>query len=287
MYYIKLPPLLLSLCFTFPLYADPGSQRIFETDIAPGLHAAWVVVDDFPRREAEAQAALKEAALHTRQILDRLDPLDPFSEIAVLLAKKETGTFPVTPELAQILYATQQIAKEVGEPLAKRIKVDLAKNEVKLKSADVIINIEPLLRGFLADQMMNRLTQAGFANDFLNVEEVFVTRGRDFNGPWKIKVVDQTTAHAHRAFLYKVFDSAAATIRFNSGGFSLPATDLKSVTIFTKTSASQAQGLATAAYAMGLANAKKFLTDLKVERAVLIDHQGRFHQIPEEEEKDK
>ena len=169
--------------------------------------------------------------------------------------------------------------------MAKKIKVDLKENKVKLKTTDVIINIEPLLKGFLADQMMNSLAQSGFSHSFLNLEEVFVTRGNDFNGPWKIKVVDQTTANAHRAFLYNVSDAAAATIRLNQRGLTLPPADLKSVTVFTKDSASKAQGLATVAYAMGLADAKKFLEDLKVERAVLIDHQGKFYQIPEEKDK--
>ncbi|MBI4223766.1 MAG: hypothetical protein HY609_02435, partial [Deltaproteobacteria bacterium] len=123
-----------------PVFADPGAQRIFEADIAPDLRATWVVVDDFPQKGEAAQTALQQASLNARQTLDRLDPLNPFSEISLLLAKKEVGTFPVSPELAQILYTTQTIAKELGEPMAKRIKVDPEKNEVKLKGTDVIIN---------------------------------------------------------------------------------------------------------------------------------------------------
>lgn len=282
----KLKYLIPFLALTFgSAFAQPGSQRIFEIDAAPDLHCTWVVVDDFPQKEEAAQEALRQAALHTRQILDRLDPLNPVSEIALLLAKKEAGTFPISPELAQILYTTQQIAKQMGEPLARKIKVDREKNEVKLRSPDVIINIEPLLKGFLADQMMQSLEQAGFSNSFLNVEEIFVARGRDFNGPWKIRVVDQTTANAQHAFLYTASDTAAATVSFDQRGMALPSADLKSVTIFTKESASEAQGLAAAAYAMGLTNAKKFLEDLEIERAVLIDTDGRFHQVPEEDKK--
>lgn len=268
-----------------PIFAQPGSQRIFEADVAPDLRATWVVVDDFPKREEEAQMVLQQAAQHARQILDHLDPLNPLSEITTLLTKKETGAFPVSPELAQILYTTQEIAQEMGEPLARKVKVNRKENQVKLKSTDVIINIEPLLKGFLADQMMKDLTEAGFSNSFLNLEEVFVTRGKDFNGPWKIKVIDQTSLHAQRAFLYKADDTAAATVAFNQKDFSLPASDLKSVTIFTKGSACRAQGLATAVYAMGLTQAQKFLKGSEIDRAVLVDNQGRFYQIPEEKQK--
>lgn len=272
-----------SLFFLFlvstPAFA--GTQVVFEEFVAPELKATWVVVDDFPAREEEAKKFLKEASLHARDILDRLDPLNPAGEMAGLLSKQTPGTLSVSPDLAKILYTTQEVAKQLREPLAKKIKVDLEKNQVILKSADVIINIEPVLKGYLTDLMINDLLKAGFQNSFLELGGVFVARGEDFNGPWKIEVSDPTTEYAHHSFFYKAFNVAAAMVSADQGGPVLPASDIKTVTVFTKEGACKAQGLATAVYAMGLDNAKKFLEDSEIERAVLIDDGGKFHQFPE------
>lgn len=270
------------LCFLVPVSLFAGTQSLFEADIAPDLKVTWVVVDDFPAKESQARAALKKASLHAREILDRLDPLNPMSELSLLLAKEAEGVFPVSPDLAKILAATQEIAKTMNEPLAKKIKVDLEKNEVKMRVSDVIINIEPLLKGYLVDTMMNDLQNEGFQNSFLEAGGVFVTRGQDFNGPWKIQVADATTENAYHSFLYKAIDTAAATINQQYAAVGIPSSDIKSVTIFTKGGACQAQGLATALYAMGLDQAKKWIEGVEtIDRAVLIDVQGRFHQWPE------
>lgn len=273
------------LCSTFyvlSLGAETKIQAVFETDIAPDLKVTWVVVDDFPKREPSAKEALKKAGLHAREILDRLDPLNPSSETALFLSKKEAGSFEVSSDLAKILYTTHEIAKQIKEPLAKKIKVDLEKNRVQLKNPDVIINIEPVLKGYLADQMMEDLLEAGFTNGFLDLQGVFVTRGNDFNGPWKIQVSDGANGYAHHAFFYKAFDISAATVHWEEPGMSLPATDVRSATIFTKAGACRAQGLAVAVYAMGLENAKRFLESAEIDRAVLIDQEGKFYQFPQE-----
>lgn len=270
-----LPLLLVSS----PALAD--TQAVFEEFVAPDLKATWVVVDDFPQREEEAGEILKKASQHARDILDRLDPLNPAGEMASLLSKQTAGTYPVSSDLAKILHTTQEVAKQLREPLAKKIKVNLEKNQVILKSADVIINIEPLLKGYLADAMIDDLLKAGFQNSFLELEGVFVARGEDFNGPWKIEVSNPTTEYAHHSFFYKALDVAAATVSTDQGGMILPTSDIQTVTVFTKEGACKAQGLATAVYAMGLEHAKKFLEDSEIERAVLIDDAGKFHQFPE------
>lgn len=132
----------------------------------------------------------------------------------------------------------------------------------------------PYLHGFLADAIAKNLTEAGFADLLLQVGDVYVARGNDFNGPWKVPVADPTTPHAQHVFLYKVHNAAAATL-------SAPATELKSVTVFSEGGALEAQKIAQGASALSLEKAKKFLKVAGVPRAVLIDSEGKFIQIPE------
>ncbi|MDO8519718.1 MAG: hypothetical protein Q7T11_06105, partial [Deltaproteobacteria bacterium] len=166
------------------------------------------------------------------------------------------------------------------EPLAKKLEVNLEKNEVTLKSADILINIEPLLKGYLADVIIEDLNSAGWKDSFLELNGIYVARGSDFNGAWKVPVVDKTTASAHHAFYYKAVNTAAATVTSSETGTTPSSSDLKSVTVFTEEGACKAQGLAIGAYAAGLNNAKKILR-VAASRSVLIDQNGKFVQIPE------
>lgn len=140
----------------------------------------------------------------------------------------------------------------------------------------------PYLHGFLADAIAKNLTESGFADLLLQVGDVYVAKGNDFNGPWKVPVADATTTHAQHVFLYKVHDAAAATAYLKEAA---PAAELKAelkaVTVFSEEGALQAQRLAASASALPLEKAKKFLKVAGVPRAVLIDSEGKFIQIPE------
>ncbi|OGQ37982.1 MAG: hypothetical protein A2W61_07535 [Deltaproteobacteria bacterium RIFCSPLOWO2_01_44_7] len=208
--------------------------------------------------------------------------VDPAGELAGLTNQKTNGTFNVSHDLAKILQTTQDVANKLREPMAKKISVDLEKNQVTLKSPEVIINIEPVLKGYLADVIVDDMVKAGWQDTFLELQGIYVAKGQDFNGYWKIPVVDNTTANAHRAFFYKAFHNvAAATVGQQDRSLSQTDSDLKSVTVFTEEGACKAQGLAAAAYAAGATNAKKILK-VAASRSVLVDQEGNFVQIPEE-----
>lgn len=142
----------------------------------------------------------------------------------------------------------------------------------------------PYLHGFLADTIAGNLTQTGFADLLLALGDVYVARGMDFNGPWKVPVTDPTTANAQHVFLYKVHNAAAATARLKEAAVDPaeePAALLKAVTVFSEEGALEAQRLAASASALTIEKAKKFLKVAGVPRAVLIDSEGKFIQIPE------
>ncbi|MDZ4224473.1 MAG: hypothetical protein U1D33_01055, partial [bacterium] len=119
-------------------------------------------------------------------------------------------------------------------------------------------------------------------NIFIDLGGVVVAKGKDFNGMWKIPVVDDTTANAHHAFVFKAFqDVAVATVLGSDKNVTDLSNDLKSVTVFTNEGAAKAQDLALTGYSAGLNRAQKLLKKAAVERSVLIDQNGRFIQIPE------
>lgn len=134
---------------------------------------------------------------------------------------------------------------------------------------------DPGIRGCLADIIMENLLREGWKDSFLDLGGVFIARGRDFNGPWKIPVVDKTTAHARRAFFYKASNVSAATVEKNQAG-----SEIKSVTVFLEGEACDAQRLASAASETDLGKAKKILKTGGAVRYVLIDQSGNFLQNP-------
>lgn len=272
--------LIVSLFFlTNPLQSSERVQMIFKETVHPTLKAELMVVGSPEERKA-IQTTFKKVAKQAQEIFERLTPLNEAGETAALL-KKGQGDHEVSPDLAKILYTAQEVAKELKEPMAKEIKVDLKNNRVAIQSNDLEMNIEPLLIGYLTDRIAEEIAHAGWQNLSLNVGGIYVTKGNDFNGPWKIPVADNTTQYAQRTFMYKANNTAVATVHWTQGGTQPPNADLKSVTIFSKEGACKAQGLAVAAYALGLQGAKKFVKAAGVDRAVLIDYQGRFVQIPE------
>lgn len=264
-----------------PAFSEDRVQMIFDGNVAGTMKAMLAVTAD-PSRRDSAQQAFKDACQHAGEVYNRLNPDDPASEISMLLGQRAKGTFPVSPDLAKILDITREVAGKLKEPMAKGIKIDLKNNKVTLKSEEVAINITPLLKGYLADVIMNDLAAGGWKDSFLEFEGIYVAKGLDFNGPWKVPVVDATTGLARHAFFYKAYDTAAATVTLDHEGIDVPPADLKSVTVFSKEGACKAQGLAAATYVLGLENARKLLKTAKVPRAVLIDARGQFFQIPAE-----
>ena len=138
------------------------------------------------------------------------------------------------------------------------------------------------MKGYLADLIAEDMTRAGWKNIFVDLDGTIVAKGKDFNGAWKIPVVDDTTANAHHAFVFKAFqDVAVATVRNKDKNVADISSDLKSVTVFTNEGAAKAQDLALAGFSAGLNGAKKILKSSEIQRSVLIDQDGRFIQIPE------
>lgn len=273
-------PLLLGIFFLSPSLwgAEQRVQMLFETEIVPGLGVKLALVGN-PAWRRKGEADIQKAGIHARAVFLRLNPIDPQSEFNRLLRNNEKGTFDVSSDLARILRTVQGVATELKEPLAKEIRVDTEKNRVKLKSGELVINIDPFLKGYLADVLLGDLKTAGWQHVFVEMNGVFLAHGEDFNGPWKVPVFDNTTAYAQRTFFYQARDTAAATINWMNEGSKLPASDLKSVTVFAE-NACKAQGLAAATYSLGLQGAQKFLKIAGVPRAVLIDTRGEFIQFP-------
>lgn len=257
---------------------DPDIQMIFGGEVNADIHAELMVTEPVAKKEA-VQKVFNQALLQARKIFTQLNPKNPESETAKLLSQPAKGVFNVSPDLAKILATAQEIAKKLKEPLAKNIRVDLKANKVEFQSGDINIDINPFLKGYLADQIAAELGKAGYENIFLNVEGIYIAKGKDFNGPWKIPVMDNTTQNAQHAFLYKAINISAATINWEHEGDQLTKSDLKSVTVFSEEGALKAQGLAAAVYTLGLEGAKKFLKQAGVSRAVLINSEGKFIQI--------
>lgn len=259
--------------------AESKVQLVFKKEIAPDVKAD-IMVTALPEAKEKAEQDFLASCDHARKILENLDPLDPASESSALLSKPTVGTFEISPDLANILEAARTVAEKRKDPLAKKFKVDLNGNRFIIKKEGWHLDIEPYLKGYLADNITADMAKAGWQDTFLELDGVYIARGEDFNGPWKIPVVDNTPSMARRAFFFKAKDTAAATVNGDRAGDDIVKRDLKSVTVFSS-NAAEAKGLAAAAYSLTLGSAKKELNRAEIKRAVLINSEGKFVHIPE------
>lgn len=254
--------------------ANAQVQMVFKGEIGGQIEAELQVNgNDLDRRKIESvfQEALRQAD-HLRQ---RLDPKNPQSETARLLTSsaEARGPFSTSPELATLLDTAVKVAAVTRQKEWRSVRVDPISRDVTFKRPAEEIDLSPYLTGYLADQISADLKNAGFKNIFLKLGEIYTTTGRDFNGPWKIPVSDNRGGYANRALYYNVGNASAATLSGNGE-------NLKSVTVFSSTSAATAQGLAHAVSHLDLKTAGRLLQSVGVPQAVLVDAAGEFHPIP-------
>lgn len=221
------------------------------------------------------ESVFQEALRRAENMRLRLDPKNPQSETARLLASAagERGPLPTSPELASLLDTAAKVAAVTRQKEWRSVRVDSVSREITFKRPSEEIDLSPYLAGFLADQISADLKNAGFQNIFLKLGEIYATTGRDFNGPWQIPVTDHRGGYANRALYYKVGNASVATL-------SVHGENLKSVTVFSGTSAAMAQGLAHAVSRLDLKTAERLLQSVGVPKAVLVDTAGEFHPIP-------
>ncbi len=279
------------------LVAAQATQFLLEDTVGGKYKVKIYVVGDTMAKN-QIQESLYKAVDHANLVFKKLKPDDPNSELGAINAKKTAGIYMVSPELAGAInegYEASEWSKglcDLTSPSEQRnykeIKVKIKTNELKIKKDGTLINLNFILRGFLADTIANDLNTAGWKNVLIKIEDVFVTRGNDVNGPWKIPIITPTDKFAKRAFYYKATDVASATLTINRGPIQvidsrtkqIASSDLKSVTIFMS-SAAKSEGLACGVYLMGFEEGKNFILKYPNLRAVLDNAQGQLTFVPE------
>lgn len=250
-------------------------QMVFKGEIGGQMGAELQVNGNSLDRD-RIETVFQEALRRAENVQLRLDPQNPQSETARLLASSaagERGPLPASPELATLLETAVKVASITRQKEWRAVRVDPTRRDVTFKRPSEEIDLSPYLTGFLADQIGADLKNAGLQNTFLKLGEIYTTTGHDFNGPWKIPVSDNRSGYANRALYYKVGNASVATL-------SASGENLKSVTVFSGTSAATAQGLAHAVSHLDLKTAEKLLQSAGVPKAVLVDAGGEFHPIP-------
>ncbi|MDO8527380.1 MAG: FAD:protein FMN transferase [Deltaproteobacteria bacterium] len=286
----------LLICLPRLVFAQ-ATQFYLEDSIADKWKVKIYVIGE-AQAKTQIQESLYSAMDHAKLTYDKLDADNPSSELGSINQKKIKDNYMVSPELARAVAIGLDVSRwtdgyfditfDSEEPNYKKVDVKLKDNELKIKEYNLVINLRYMLPGFLADQIADEMNTAGWKNCLVKVGDMFVARGNDINGPWRVPVVTPTEKYAKRALFYKATDVAASTVTTNSGPINIinPKTksgtnsDLKSVTIFT-VSAAKAEALATGIYVMGMANGKTFLAKNKNLRAVLGDMQGNLTFIPD------
>lgn len=288
--------LLLLLCL-IPQWVHASPTQFYLEDVVGDNLKARVYVASDTAAQSQVQDALYQAIDHAKTAFTKLNASNPNSEISQINQKKEAGTFTLSAELAKAIEIARAISKQTdgffditfNSPSGnyKNLKIDTKDNILTIKENNITIDLRYILSGFLADLIAEDLSNAGWKNTLVKVDETYVANGNDISQPWKIPVLTPTNTIAKRALLYRSTDTAAATLSgrqaqdvINPKTKSAVASDLKLVTIFTK-GAAKAQGTAAGIYAMGREDGKIFLLRHSEFRGVFGDSTGTLTNIPE------
>lgn len=268
----KTVSLFLLFLGTFLLPATAQVQMVFKGEIG-GTTGVELQVNGDPVQQSEIESIFQSALRNANRIDRQLSPKNPESETTKVLANPIRGTFRISRELAKLLDTALQVSLLTQQKRFKGVKVDPVSNDVIFKKESSQIDLEPFLLGFLADLIGEDLKRAGLQNTFLQLGNIYASNGHDFNGSWKIPVVDNRSGYAKRALYYKVGNAAVASALGNGN-------EIKSVTVFSGQSAAKAQGLANAAVQLDLKEAQRLLKNADIPKAVLINANGEFLQFP-------
>ena len=254
-----------------------SSQFYLEDKLGEGLQTR-IYLSANPEAKSQVQEALYAAVDHARDSLNKMQ-----TELDGINQKKVKDNFMISEELAKAIQAGLNLCEKTEGRFDittggsyKKIKVDTKNNSLKITADGMQINLQPMLKGFLADLIADDLAKAGWGNALVKIAGVTVTRGNNDHTPWTIPVLVPSEKVAKRVFYYKTKQEQAA------GATSPPASgmsDLKSVTIFSKTGA-DSEGLAATVLNMGMEEGKKFMAQNKNLGAVFIDSQDNLTHVP-------
>lgn len=190
-------------------------------------------------------------------------------------AKKSGGAFDIALGFTKENYKKITLNKKEGRLI---VQVD----GIKMDSSNI-------LHGAMADIIAKDLSADGYNNLLVKVGPVFVSKGMDANGPWKIPVVRPNNKLATHMIFYKAQgDVGAASYPVGNKAEAITdprshemvAPDLLGASIFGESGA-QAQALSYALYVMGFQEAQKFLKKNKSQyRGVLTNLDGQYTHIP-------
>ncbi|MBI5298835.1 MAG: FAD:protein FMN transferase [Deltaproteobacteria bacterium] len=287
---------LLLLCLA-PQWANASPTQFYLEDVIGDNLKARIYVAADTTAQSQVQDALYRATDHAKATFAKLNVNNPDSEVSQINQKKTAGTFTLSAELAKAIETAQSVSKQTdgffditfNSPSGnyKSLKIDTKNNVLTIKENNVTIDLRYILSGFLADLIAEDLSNAGWKNALVKVDETYVANGNDISEPWKIPVLTPTNTIAKRALLYRSTDTAAATLGskqlqdiINPKTKSAVTSDLKLVTIFTK-GAAKAQGTSAGIYAMGREDGKIFLLRHSEFRGVFGDNTGTLTNIPE------
>lgn len=248
----------------------------------------YVVAD--VHAKTQIQSSLYRAVDHARETGGKFNADQLDSELGRINAAGHKGSFMVSRELAQAIAAGLKAAKMTRGAFDivsrggnyRSVGIRAKTGELTLKQDGIRIDLKNIARGVLADIIAEDLLKEGWQNLLVKVDTVFVTRGSDAVGPWKVPVMTPSNKLAARMLFYKaVGDVSASTFPSSTRSNGLLATpDLLSATIFG-TSGAEAEALSVALYGMGDAQAHRFLKKNKHLRAVLEDGSGNLQHIPD------
>lgn len=289
---------LMTLLVLLPKIASAQATQFLLEDKIGGKFTAKIYVVGDAGAKNQIQESLYKSMDHANATFKKLDITNPNSELGAINAKKVSGVYMVSPELAQAINDGWEasewtkglfdITYESPKGSYKDIKIKTKTNELKIKQDGIIINLGYILRGVLGNQIADDLNAGGWKNVLVKIEDVFVARGNDVNGVWRVPIITPTEKFAKRALYYKATDLSAATLTTNRGPINIvdgetkqqAQSDLKSVSIFLA-NAAKAEGLACGVYVMGLQKGKDFILKYPDLRAVLADTQGQLTFVPE------
>ncbi len=291
---------LLCCCLALPVHAGKkstspsvGSGPIIEKSATlPGGIPLQITVYS-PSDRAGISGKIDAVIADMRKIATLFDANTPTSEVSQINANAGKGAIQVSPEVTRLMELANNANEwthgafditQTGE--GRKVKVDTKNKTVLLKNADMKINLDQVLYGYIADLTTQDLYNNGIQNLMVQVGGASRSMGQSAVGPWRIDVADNNGTFAQRAISLSFSGLSVATVGM---GHDQPSVDPRNHNVFVPQmkgiallaqDAATAQAIANAMFVLGPSGAASLAAELKNMKYVILDTKGNMTKSP-------
>lgn len=273
---------------------DPvGLCTFTRTDTLPGNIPVEVNVVSLGAYKDAADKVLDYVFSKAKETAKALDQNDPVSSVALANAGAGTTKVAVAPELIKILGLAKKvwmwtngaydIIKSQEKWNVKHVRVKEKSSSIFLKKRGMVLKLDDILHGYLADLMIREIYNANIDNASVTVGPATKTIGLGVHGAWRTTIsTEKLGEYAEYGMTIDISNASVASV---TAGVNAPTTDprtksqfsprCKGVTVLARDAAT-AEALASGIYVLGPEEGMALVNKLGTIRAIIFTSDGEM-----------